>query len=159
MCMSEYDGDIAAKSSVYSETESSLVSAENNAMYHEENSKRKREDKEMKLQQFQNKTKANAARKLREETSSRKKEEESKRLAAREKQIKAKEYAKKARDIVSQKGSRSTRMTKESQENNSPNTGMGENSNFHKEIIKESQGIVSIDNSKAQSQGGITSIN
>ena len=50
MCMSEYDGDIAAKSSVYSETESSLVSAENHAAYHEENSKRKRENKEMKLQ-------------------------------------------------------------------------------------------------------------
>ena len=49
MCMSEYDGDIAAKSSVYSETESSLVSAENNAMYHENESRRKREDKEMKL--------------------------------------------------------------------------------------------------------------
>ena len=68
-------------------------------------------------------------------------------MAAREKQIKAKEYAKKARNIVSQKGSRGARMARESQENNSPNTGMGENSNFHKEIIRESQGIVSIDNS------------
>ena len=47
--MSEYDGDIAAKSSVYSETESSMVSAENNAMYHENESRRKREDKEMRL--------------------------------------------------------------------------------------------------------------
>jgi hypothetical protein len=47
--MSEYDGDIAAKSSVFESEESSLVSAENNAMYHEDKARKVRETKEMKL--------------------------------------------------------------------------------------------------------------
>ena len=68
MCQSSYDGDMAAVTSHYQSEESSLVSAEYNAMAHEENAKRRREDKEMKLTQFQNKTKANAQRRLREET-------------------------------------------------------------------------------------------
>jgi len=53
MCQSSYDGDIAAATSHYQTSEdSSLVSAEHNAMEHEELAKRRREDKEMKLSQF-----------------------------------------------------------------------------------------------------------
>ena len=51
---------------------------------------------------FQNKTKANASRKLREDQEAKKREEEAKRAKIKEGQLKAKEYAKKQqREIVS----------------------------------------------------------
>lgn len=80
MCQSNYDNDIGVASSHYQTEESSLVSAEYAAMTHEEIAKRRQEDKEIKLQQFQNKTKANAARKMREEAASKKYEMENSRL-------------------------------------------------------------------------------
>jgi hypothetical protein len=69
MCQSSYDDNMGATTSHYISEESSLVSAEYAAMAQEEQAKRRAEDKEMKLQQFQNKTKANAARKMRENAS------------------------------------------------------------------------------------------
>jgi len=50
MCQSSYDGDLKSTTSHYQSEESSLVSAEHQAMAHEENAKRRKEDKEMKLQ-------------------------------------------------------------------------------------------------------------
>lgn len=47
-------------------------------MTQEELARRRKEDKEQKLAQFQSKTKANASRKLREEAENRKKEADSK---------------------------------------------------------------------------------
>lgn len=67
ICQSNYEGDIGVASSHYISEEGSLVSAEYAALNHEELARKRTEDKEMKLQQFQNKTKANAARKMREE--------------------------------------------------------------------------------------------
>ena len=70
MCQSNYDGDMKVQTSYYqSEIPSeSFQSAEQNAMFHEMKAKKKQQDKEAKLMQFQSKTKANAMRKMREET-------------------------------------------------------------------------------------------
>lgn len=69
MCQSNYENDMNAQTSYYqSELASeSFQSAEQNAMIHEMRAKKKQQDKEAKLMQFQSKTKANAMRKLRED--------------------------------------------------------------------------------------------
>ena len=99
MCQSSYENVGAAASSYYV-TEDSFQSAEQNAFEHEEQARRARQDKELKLQEFQNKTKENAQKRLKMETMKKKQEQEKKKNAARENQIKAKEYAKKQREII-----------------------------------------------------------
>ena len=73
-------------------------------MVHEEMARKKRLDKEQKLIEFQNKTKANASKKLRHDQSAKKLEQDAKKLQAREKALKAKEFAEKQRELVRQKG-------------------------------------------------------
>lgn len=51
----------------------------------------------MKLQEFQNKTKANASKRLREEKAKKLMEQNKSKIAAKENALKAKEYAKKQR--------------------------------------------------------------
>lgn len=115
-------------------------------MAQEDIAKKRAEDKEMKLQQFQNRTKANAARKLREDAEAKQKEKNNERLKKMEKQIKAKEYAKIQREhnFKSKNSSRTSahgsRVTGD-QENNSPNTG---NTQHHRDIIQQNQ-IVNIE--------------
>lgn len=62
-------------------------------MAHEEIAKRRHFDKEQKLLEFQNKTKANAMKQLRNDQSAKKLETDLKKVAARENQIKAREFA------------------------------------------------------------------
>lgn len=85
-------------------TDESFQSAEQNAMAHEELAKKRRFDKEQKLIMFQNKTKANAMSTLRKQQSAKKLESDLKKATARENQLKAKEFAKKQRQIVKSKG-------------------------------------------------------
>mmetsp|Transcript_39088 Transcript_39088/g.59606 ORF Transcript_39088/g.59606 Transcript_39088/m.59606 type:complete len:89 (+) Transcript_39088:380-646(+) len=69
-------------------------------MTHEHIAKKRREEKELKLAQFQNKTKANAMRKMREEAEIKKKEQNEKKAKALENAQRMKEFAKKQREIV-----------------------------------------------------------
>lgn len=58
MCQSNYEGDMGAQTSYYQSelTSESFQSAEQNAMMHEMMAKKKLQDKEQKLMQFQSKT-------------------------------------------------------------------------------------------------------
>ena len=62
-------------------------------MAHEEIARKKRFDKEQKLIEFQNKTKANAMRQLRDEKEKKQKDQNMKSITAKENALKAKEYA------------------------------------------------------------------
>ena len=64
-------------------------------MAHEEIARKRRFEKEQKLLEFQNKTKANAMKQLRNDQSAKKLETDLKKVAARENQLKAKDFAKK----------------------------------------------------------------
>ena len=62
-------------------------------MAHEEIARKKRFDKEQKLIEFQNKTKANAMRQLRNEKEQKQQDQNMKTIKAKENALKAKEYA------------------------------------------------------------------
>lgn len=64
-------------------------------MAHEEIARKKRFDKEQKLVEFQNKTKANAMRQLRDKKEQGQKDTNMKSIKAKENALKAKEFAQK----------------------------------------------------------------
>lgn len=66
-------------------TSESFQQAEYNALEHEEMAKKRIQDKEQKLLEFQNKTKANAMKKMRETAATKTSEADKKKLEAKEK--------------------------------------------------------------------------
>jgi len=77
-------------------------------------------------------------------------------MKAKEMQLKAKEYAKKQRELISRKGTRKAGDTSETQENNSPNVGK---SSVHKEIVSSHIGLVSIDSASSKSMNNVSAAN
>lgn len=127
----------------------SFQSAEQNALIHEMRAKKKQQDKEAKLMQFQSKTKANAMRKMREGNEAKRlSSAEQKKQQVKENQMKAKLYAQQTRKAVhvkvgagSQKGD--TRGNQES--------GIGKDSSLHQQFVKDmssitQMGIINIEN-------------
>ena len=95
MCQSSFEGVNSTSYYQSQLTEESFQQAEHNAMAHEEMARKKRFDKEQKLIEFQNKTKANAMRKLRDDKEQKLKDQNTKAFKAKENALKAKEYAQK----------------------------------------------------------------
>ena len=106
-------------------------------MNQEEIARKRAQDKQEKLANFQNKTKANAQKRLKQEEAMKKEADEKKKLDAKEKAIKAKEYAKKQRDII---------LNKKPPSAQGPRPDLGKKSQVHKEIVN----IVNIDQSHIQ---------
>ena len=103
-------------------------------MAHEEIAKKRQFQKEQKLLEFQNKTKANAMKQLRNDQSAKKLETDLKKVAAKENLLKAKDFAKKQRDIVKTKGVNGATKT----------IDVGKESNFHKEMIVQNHHSINI---------------
>lgn len=107
-------------------------------MAHEEMARKKRFDKEQKLIEFQNKTKANAMRKLRDEKEQKLKDQNTKAFKAKENALKAKEYAQKQRMVVKTGGVNAAKKLEDAEKKKERDLqAMAENSKFHKDIVTE----------------------
>jgi hypothetical protein len=80
--------------------EDSIVNAEFNAITEEERARRRKEAKEAKHREFLHKTKKAASAKLQQEMQSRQTIQMEAQMKEREKVLKAKEYARKQREII-----------------------------------------------------------
>ena len=79
--------------------EEGFPNAEYNALNEEEKARMRRDEKERKLKEFQRSTKEKAAKKLREEKEAKLKEKLDKDIKDKERLLKAKDYARKQREL------------------------------------------------------------
>ncbi|CDW86997.1 UNKNOWN [Stylonychia lemnae] len=115
--------------------EDGFQNAEYNAITEEERAKRRRDEKEQKLREFQNKTKQKAAKQLQEQQKTQKQAELEAQMKEKERLIKAKDYAEKIRKNT----------LKKSNQNNSNISNIqilsedpaGAHTNYHAQIKQE----------------------
>ena len=114
--------------------EDGFPNAEYNAITEEDKARRRKEDKENKMKDFMNKTKKNAQAKLQNEQVQKQQALE-KQAKDKERLLKAKDYAKKQREIVSKKKGNVTVLTTDE-------PAAGEHTNYHAQIKSDQQQYV-----------------
>lgn len=114
--------------------------------------KKKQQDKEAKLMQFQSKTKANAMRKMREENQAKKlTEAELKKQQIKENQLKAKMFSQATRKAVHVKAGGANGKGAGPKADQGRDSGVGAQSTLHQQFVKDmssitQMGIVNIEN-------------
>lgn len=127
-------------------------------MAHEEIARKKRFDKEQKLVEFQNKTKANAMRQLRDKKEQGQKDTNMKSIKAKENALKAKEFAQKQRMVVRSGGVNAAKKLEDAEKKKEKELQSEyEQSKFHKDIVTQNHlsSIVNITKDENQNQTNI----